>query len=236
MPNAVSSIAGVPPFIFLIGFVIMSVSSLILYAKGSKAPEIRHHTYFHASVPFIAATAYLAMFLGAGVVTTADGVTTFVARYLDWSVTTPILLAGLVLAGLHEHGRAAGILVAIVVLDVMMIVAGLASSLTAATDAKLAWYLWSCAAFVGVLYVLWAPVRSFSAAEGGRMNEAFQANLVFLTVVWFLYPIVFALAPEGLKVISAAASATAILVLDVIAKVVYAFSAAANIEKAHAAR
>ena len=68
------------------------------------------------------------------------------------------------------------------------------------------------------------------------MNEAFQANLVFLTVVWFLYPIVFALAPEGLKVISAAASATAILVLDVIAKVVYAFSAAANIEKAHAAR
>lgn len=218
--------------VFLIGFVIMSVSSLALYAKGSKAPAIRHHTYFHASVPFIAATAYLAMYLGIGAVTTSDGVTTLTARYADWSVTTPILLAGLVMAGLHERGRPAGFLVAIIVLDVLMIVAGLIASLTVPPAAKLAWFLWSCAAFAGVLYILWVPVRQISWAEGGAMASAFQKNVTFLSVIWFIYPIVFALAPEGLRIITAAGSAWAILVLDVTAKVIYGFIAAANIEKA----
>ena len=51
------------PVIFLIGFALMAVSSLAIYAHGSKDPAIRHHPYFHAVVPFIAATAYLAMFL-----------------------------------------------------------------------------------------------------------------------------------------------------------------------------
>ena len=236
MPDVTAPIAVVPPIIFLIGFVVMSLSSLAIYAKGSKEPEIRHHTYFHASVPFIAATSYLAMFLAVGNVYHLDGVTTFTARYIDWTFTTPILLSGLILVGLHEHGRPAGFLLAAITLDVLMIVTGLLSSLSDAPGVKLAWYLWSTAAFFGVLYVLWAPVRSISVARGGPMTGAYAKNLTFLTVVWFLYPIVFALAPEGLKIISATASAAAILVLDIVAKVVYAFTSASNIEKAHAAR
>lgn len=236
MPDSSAPIGVVPPIIFLVGFVIMSLASLAIYAKGSKAPEIRHHTYFHAAVPFIAATSYLAMTFGLGDIIHGAGVTTFAARYVDWTFTTPILLAGLILLGLHEHGRAAGFLVAAITLDVLMIATGLISSLVDAPGIKLAWYLWSFAAFFGVLYILWGPVRAISTAEGDPMAGAFRANLTFLTVVWCLYPIVFALAPEGLRVISAAASAIAILVLDVIAKVVYAFTSASNIEKAHAAR
>ncbi len=220
------------PTVFLVGFAIMSVSSLALYAKGSKQPEIRHHTYFHAVVPFIAATAYLAMWFGVGDITTPDGVTTLSARYVDWSITTPILLTGLVMLGLHERGRSAGFIVSTIVLDVMMIVTGLISALSTTPDAKLAWFLWSCVAFAGVLYNLWVPVRSISAAEGGQMASAYTKNLTFLSVIWFLYPIVFAIGPEGFKSITALASAWAILALDVIAKVIYAFSSASNIEKA----
>ena len=148
MQDVSAPIGAVPPIIFLIGFVIMSLSSLAIYAKGSKEPEIRHHTYFHASVPFIAATSYLAMFFGMGDVTHGGGVTTFVARYVDWTFTTPTLLAGLILLGLHERGRPAGFIVAAIVLDVLMIVTGLFSSLSDAPGMKLAWYLWSSAAFL----------------------------------------------------------------------------------------
>lgn len=224
------------PTIFLIGFTIMSVASVAIYAKGSKEPEFRHHTYFHATVPFIAATAYLAMYFGLGTVTPPNGVLTPIARYADWSVTTPILLAGLIMAGLHEHGRAAGFLVAALVLDALMIGTGLISSLASAPGARLAFYLWSCAAFAGVLYVLWGPVRSISAAEGGPLNRAFMKNLSFLSIVWFVYPVVFAIGPEGARALTATGSAWAILVLDVIAKVVYAFYAATNIERAAAER
>ena len=217
---------------FLMGFVIMSLASLAIYAKGSKLPPARHHTYFHATVPFIAATAYLAMTFGIGDVFKIDGTVTFVARYADWAITTPILLAGLVMTALHERKEASGFLVAIITLDVLMVVTGLISSLAIIPFVKLVWFLWSCAAFVGVLYVLWVPLRSLSRSYNDPIDGAYTKNLLFLTVVWFLYPVIFAVGPEGTRSIDTNASSWAILILDVVAKVVYAFFAASNIEKA----
>ncbi len=221
------------PLPFLVGFTIMSLSSLGIYAKGSKQPPARHHTYMHAAVAFIAATSYLAMAYGIGDVPKPDDTSaTFVARYVDWSFTTPILLAGLVLSALHERGEKAGFLVAIIVLDVLMIIAGLLSSLATVQSAKLVWFGWSCVAFLGVLYILWVPLRAISRERGGAMDGAFNRNLVFLSVVWLLYPVVFAFGPELGGTLPEDASIWAILVLDVVSKVVYGFYADANIEKA----
>ena len=217
---------------FFIGFIIMSLSSVAIYAVGSKLPPTRHHTYFHATVPFIAATAYLAMAFGIGDVLKLDGTVTFMARYADWTFTTPILLAGLVLTALHERKEASGFLVAIIALDVLMIVTGLISSLAILPFVKLVWFLWSTAAFLGVLYILWVPLRAISRREGGPMDTAYAKNLSALSIVWILYPVVFAVGPEGVQALSSNATAWAILVLDVVAKVVYAFFAAANIERA----
>nr|WP_237487473.1 hypothetical protein [Parapontixanthobacter aurantiacus] len=58
----------------------MSIASLVIYAHGSKHPEIRHHTHFHSVVPFIAATAYLAMAIGTGTLTINGDETLYVAR------------------------------------------------------------------------------------------------------------------------------------------------------------
>lgn len=224
------------PTPFLVGFVIMSLASLAIYARGSGRPPARDHTYLHATVPFIAATAYLAMMFGIGDVLKPDGTVSFTARYADWAVTTPLLLAGLVLTALQERRGAAGFLVAIVTLDVLMIVAGLISSLATIPALKLIWFLWSTAAFLGVLYILWWPLRAVSRAGGGAMHDAYGRNLAFLTVVWVLYPVVFAIGPEGTHAISTAESVWAILILDVVAKVVYAFVAAANLERSGEAR
>ena len=78
---------------FLIGFTIMSLASLAIYAKGSKTSPALHHTLLHAAVPFIAATAYLAMTFGIGTLVNFNGSVTYLARYADWSVTTPNHLA-----------------------------------------------------------------------------------------------------------------------------------------------
>ncbi len=220
---------------FVIGFIILSLSSLAIYAKGSNAPSVRHHTYLHSAVPFIAATAYLAMALGVGDIVTPDGVVTFTARYVDWSITTPILLAGLVLTAMHERGRfgeVGGYMIAIIVLDVLMIIAGLISALSPSGLGKLIWYLWSCVAFLGVLYILWVPLMKHSVDQGGGIDTAYKKNVTFLSVIWFLYPIVFGIGPEGLKIVDTAAVVWAILVLDIVAKVVYAFYAAGNLDKA----
>ncbi len=220
---------------FLIGFTIMSLGSLAIYATGSKRPPTGHHTLLHASVPFIAATAYLAMAFGIGTLVKFDGTATYLARYLDWSVTTPILLAGLVLLAFHERrstGEVGGYLTAIIVLDVLMIVTGLISSLADVPVIKWMWFLWSCVAFAGVLYLLWMPLRTQAVERGAALGAAYTKNIAFLTVIWFLYPVVFLAGPEGLKIINDPTSVWTILVMDVVAKVVYAFYAAANVDKA----
>lgn len=220
---------------FLIGFSVMSLGSLAIYTTGKKSYPSIHHTLLHSSVPFIAATAYLAMAFGIGTLLSFDGSITYLARYLDWSVTTPILLAGLVMTAMNEDGKAGtvgGYLTAIIVLDVLMIVTGLISSLAPASPAKWIWYIWSCVAFLGVLYLLWGPLLRQARSRGVALAGAYAKNLTFLTVIWFLYPIVFLLGPEGLKVITDPASVWAFLIMDIVAKVIYAFYAAANLDKA----
>ena len=220
---------------FMIGFTVMSLASLAIYARGSKAPPSRHHTLLHAAVPFIAATAYLAMAFGIGTLVKADGSATYFARYADWTFTTPILLSSLVLLAFHERGKTGevgGYLTSIIVLDVLMVETGLISSLAEAPLVKWIWFLWSCVAFLGVLYLLWGPLRSMANERGGALGQAYSKNIVFLTVVWFLYPLVFLIGPEGLKIITDPASVWAILVMDIVAKVIYAFYAASNLDKA----
>ena len=220
---------------FLAGFTIMSLGSLAIYATGKKTHPSGHHTLLHASVPFIAATAYLAMAFGIGTLIKPDGSAIYLARYVDWSITTPILLASVVLAAFHERGRTGevgGYLTSIIVLDVLMIVTGLISSLAGAPVVKWVWFGWSCVAFVGVLYLLWGPLKALATSRGKALGDAYTKNVSFLTVVWFLYPIVFAVGPEGLKIITDNTSVWAILIMDVVAKVVYAFYAASNLDKA----
>lgn len=203
----------------------MSLGSLVFYATRKKSHHPSgHHTLLHASVPFIAATVYLAMAFGIGTLFRLDGSVTYLARYLDWSVTTPILLSSLVLLAFHEHGRTGevgGHLTAIIVLDELIIATGLVSSLAGPCLAKLVWYAWSCVAFLGVLY-LWVPLRTLAQSRGTTFGTAYNKNVAFLTTIWFLYPIVSLIGPEGMRIITDLTSVWAILIMDVVSKVVHA--------------
>ncbi|WP_375289851.1 bacteriorhodopsin [Qipengyuania sp.] len=209
----------------MIGFVVMSLSSLALYVYGDKRREFRHHTQFHAMVPFIAATAYLAMWLGTGVIEGVGEATLYLPRYADWATTTPILLTGLILTGLHEHPRHSTYILPAIVLDVLMIATGLLASLATSEFVKWVWYAWSCAAFAGVLYILWVPVRRIGENLGGGIERVYRGNLAFLTVVWLIYPVAYLVGPEGTRLLSNTASLWLILALDITAKVIYGFVA-----------
>jgi len=218
----------------LIGFIIMSLASLAIYAKGAHRGPLTSHTLIHAAVPFIAATAYLSMYLGVGNLIKPDGTVTYIARYLDWAFTTPLLLAGVVssayLAAREREGQA-GFVASIVTLDVVMIVTGLVASLAPYGTLKWVFFAWSCAAFAGVLYLLWKPLAAL-AGEQPALGAAYRHNTGFLSVLWLIYPVVFAVGPEGVWMVSDAATVWVFLVLDVLAKVVYAFTSERNLKAA----
>ena len=216
------------------GFTIMSLSTLLIYISGRKKTPIKNHVMMHAMVTFIAATAYLAMALGVGNYLSTDGTIVYFARYIDWSITTPILLAGLVMIAFHEYGPSSqmnGYLTAIIGLDVIMVVTGLLSSLADTPLVKTIWFVWSCVAFLGVLFLLWRPLRKIAATRALTTAGGYYKNITLLTLVWLIYPIVFLVGPEGLHIISDSASVWSFLVLDVIAKVFYAFYAARVLSK-----
>jgi bacteriorhodopsin len=222
------------PTPLLLGFVIMSLASLAIYAKGVHSGPLRGHTLLHSAVPFIAATAYLCMYLGVGNLIKPDDSVTYLARYIDWGLTTPLLLAGVVSSaylGTREQEGQAGFVASIVTLDVIMIVAGLIASLAPYGTLKWVFFAWSCAAFVGVLYLLWKPLASLSG-QRPAIGAAYRKNIAFLTVLWLIYPVVFAIGPEGIWMVSDAATIWVFLVLDVLAKVVFAFTSERNLRAA----
>jgi bacteriorhodopsin len=106
------------------------------------------------------------------------------ARYVDWSVTTPLLLLDLaLLAGLSG----ANILVAIVA-DVIMVLTGLFAAYGKQDGQKWGWYAWACLAYLVIVYQLAFNGRSAVASKDSKTKAFYGAIAGFTLVLWTVYP------------------------------------------------
>jgi bacteriorhodopsin len=107
------------------------------------------------------------------------------ARYVDWTVTTPLLLLDLaLLAGLPG----ANILIAIVA-DIIMVLTGLFASFgSEQTAQKWGWYTIACIAYLVVVWQLVFHGRNAAAAKGGKVGNFFAAIGGFTLIIWTVYP------------------------------------------------
>jgi len=166
-------------------------------------------------VCLIAALAYLTMATGNGFYTRcSDGRQFYFARYIDWVLTTPLMLHGLV----HFAAGSDDTFIYLFFMDVLMIVAGLIASVVE-TGHKWFFFAFSMLCFLPVIYYI-CDLRS--RAVDTRFDYALffwnyncMANLT--AIAWFCYPIVWILA-EGTGTLSADGEAIIYTVLDIIAK------------------
>ena len=213
--------------------VIMLAGGLLILATGKRrtSPE-GLHTVLHGIVPIIAACSYLAMATGQGLVVlptteaVAAGATTptrifYYARYIDWTFTTPLLLLSLGMTAMRHVPKRHGAIVGAVLADVMMIVTAFAFGASEQGWVKWLWFAVSCVAFLGVYYAIFVPQMEANAAERDDMRTTYRRNASILSVVWLIYPIILAVAPDGLGIVDDTTSVLSIAVLDVVAKVVY---------------
>ena len=106
------------------------------------------------------------------------------ARYVDWSVTTPLLLLDLcLLAGLGG----ANILVAIVA-DIIMILTGLFAAFTVEEGPKWGWYAMACIAYLVVVYQLAFNGRGVVQNKDKKTATFFSAIAGFTLILWTIYP------------------------------------------------
>ena len=210
---------------------IMTGGGLFILVTGKRRTAAEElNTVLHGIVPLIAACSYFAMATGQGAIIlgadaasagTGAGRIFYYARYIDWTFTTPLLLITLSVTAMHAGEKRVGAIAGAVLADLMMIFTALFFGASEVAWIKWTWFIISCAAFLGVYYVIWVSNMQANALERDDVQAAYRRNAVMLSVLWLIYPIILAVAPDGLNWVSDTFSVLVIAILDVLAKVVY---------------
>jgi len=141
----------------------------------------------------------------------------FWARYIDWALTTPLILLNL---GLLSGLSGAYILIAVLA-DLVMILTGLFAAFgIEGTPQKWGWY---AIALVSYLVVIWhyaLNARTHAAAKGSKVSSFYTAIASYTFIIWTVYPIIWAVAVGSHKM-SVDAEIITYGVLDVLAKAVF---------------
>jgi len=215
-------------------FVVMTVASVVFTGLAWNVPASKR--VYHVITTFItviAALSYFAMATGHGasyhhvkvkeshkhVPDTTHEIyrEVYYARYIDWSLTTPLLLLDLaLLAGLNG----ADILVTIFA-DLIMILTGLFAAFGAeGTPQKWGWYTIACIAYLVVIFELVFHGRRTAAAKGGKVGKFFNAIGGFTLLIWTVYPIIWGIA-DGSRNLNIDEEIIAYAVLDILAKPIF---------------
>ncbi|KAI9810194.1 MAG: hypothetical protein M1827_006640 [Pycnora praestabilis] len=138
------------------------------------------------------------------------------ARYVDWSITTPLLLLDLAfLAGLSG----ANILVAIVA-DLIMILTGLFAAFGKEGGQQWGYYAIACIAFLVIIYQLAVYGRQMAISKDQKTGTFFTLIAGYTLIVWTVYPIVWGIA-EGSRKMTVDAEIISYAVVDILAKPIF---------------
>ena len=208
--------------------VLMLAGGLLILAIGKRrVPQEQSHTIYHGVVCIIAACSYFAMASGQGSIVLPLGAAPgtgrlfYFARYIDWSITTPLLLLALAGTAMHSGLRRRGLVAGLLLADVMMILTALFFGATDTPWIKWTWFAISCVAFLAVYYVIWLPMLQENRQEIAEARSDYVKNAAMLTVLWMVYPLVLAVSTDGLGLIGSATGVALIAVIDLTSKVAY---------------
>jgi bacteriorhodopsin len=204
-----------------IGCIYMTLGSVFFgfgadRAKGSRWQVVYTLNFFICA---IAAALYLAMIFKQGYVE-IDGRPAYLTRYITWTFSTPLTLILLSYLGRSGLLNAASMIGA----DVYMIVTGFVATISNKPISNV-WYIVSCGAYLGLVYLLLKPYRQQSEQRYPRAKKVFSKLLTVHLIIWTAYPIVWILASTGFNVIDGTIESACYTILDVAAKVGFGFLA-----------
>ncbi|WP_294746377.1 bacteriorhodopsin [uncultured Exiguobacterium sp.] len=187
-------------YMFWVGFVGMAAGTLyFLVERSSLAPEYRSTATVAALVTFVAAIHYYFMKQAvgdSGLLSEIDGFPTEI-RYIDWLVTTPLLLIKFpLLLGLKE-GKGRALLTKLVIADIIMIIGGYIgeSSINLAggfTPLGLWAYVVGCIAWFYIIYLLFTNVTKAAQDKPAPIRKALLQMRLFILIGWAIYPVGYA--------------------------------------------
>jgi len=191
-------------------------------------------------VNMVASLAYLAMATKHGYTTRCNGRDFYYARYVDWIITTPLMLYDLAVIGGTDFNTR----IFLIGIDIIMIVSGLIGSLVENSGAgfgnsneKWAFFAFSMLCFIPILYFLCSNngdgkqsllgdlcsglgVFCSNITSNEPRAKTYQRAMNLTVITWIVYPIIWILS-EGTQTISVEGENIAYTVLDILAKSVF---------------
>jgi len=215
-------------------FVLMVLSSVAFTALSWRLPVSRRLYHIITTlITIIAALSYFGMATGDGtswnhihkteqhkhVPNTHKEIyrQVFWARYVDWALTTPLLVLDLSLLA----GLSGGHILIAVLADITMILTGLFAAYGREhTPQKWGWYTIACIAFLVVIWNLAVNGRAGVRNKHNDVAKFYGAISGYTILVWLAYPIIWAVA-DGARLLSVNQEIIAYAVLDILAKPVF---------------
>jgi bacteriorhodopsin len=219
---------------FWVLFVLMTIAFLAFAALSWTVPASKR--LFHSLttlIVLISGLAYLAMATGSGfffhhyrvrekhdhgVPDTFKTVhrQVYWLRYVEWLLTTPLIITDLVLlAGLNGSN-----LFSALVANVVVIVSGFFAATAWSVKVKWGWFAIAIIAYLWVVYVLAAGVKVARTTKGSGVGKFYTSIMAYSVILWLAYPIVWVIA-AGTKRLSVDGEIIAYAVLDVLTKGVF---------------
>ena len=210
---------------FWIGFGCMVLGSIFIYSLSNRfEPKDRYHVQLALAVTIIAAISYYGLARGQAE-TVVNGTIFYYGRYLDWLLTTPLLLLSLLLIAL-PHGKEVKVTRAqfalicnVLFLDVLMIVTGGFAAVSSQITDIIVWFGISCVAFLLLIALMSGEVFRQAYLNSPTIGLIYKRLFIFLSVVWVWYPVLWAFGGSGFQILSPGTEAAIYSILDVAAKV-----------------
>ncbi|KIV88828.1 hypothetical protein PV10_08466 [Exophiala mesophila] len=207
---------------------VMCFSTLVFIGLSFTKPRSqRLFHYITAGITLVAAIAYFCM--GSNLGWTAIQVEfertnpkvagnmrqIFYVRYIDWFITTPLLLTDLFLT----CGLPMPTILYTILFNEVMVVTGLVGALVR-TSYKWGFFTFGTVSFFVVAYTIAFEGRTYSRALGSDISRTYTTCGAWTAAIWLVYPIIWGVC-EGGNVISSDAEAIAYGILDLLAKPVF---------------
>ncbi len=176
---------------FMLGFVAMAAGTFYFFMeRGDLKPEHRMTATIAGVITFVASIMYYVMkdtvMFATGAATTDAINATMPFRYIDWLITTPLLLVEFALiAALAGAGK--GMLTKLVVADIVMIATGYLGEVgVAGSMENYLYFIISTLAWLYIVMTVWGiQPKSGSAA----IKKALGQMKWFVVAGWAIYPI-----------------------------------------------
>lgn len=187
------SISAITQYLFWIGTVAMGCGTAFFWLeRGNVAPRYRSALTVAGLVTGVACFHYYRM---AAVYADGDFPTAY--RYIDWIITTPLMLIKFpLLLGLGKEGKK--FLTPLITLDIAMILTAYIAEVSPLGGA--AWwgfFLIACACELGIVYLLFAKMKDAIEKAEAPIARALRLMRQFIFVGWLIYPFGFLMALAG---------------------------------------